>query len=276
MQERAAFSFFAVSCLLLGLVACPAVAEARKYGLGTLTTTGSLKLVRPGGDDGRSSIFRKPGSLASLREQQYDQPTEKAPPASADFAWFWTEAMPAAASDHDGVSVGLVRHIIDRRSRGLPTYGDINVGADIYMRYRDEIDKAAAETGLSQAVITSVIAIESAGVATATSPKGAMGLMQLMPATAERFGVKSAYSPLENVAGGARYLAELLKLHHGDFVLALASYNAGEGTVDKHDGVPPYRETRDYVAKFFSIYAATKSVCKNEPVDPAALCERQA
>jgi len=275
MRRGYVISAIVISCLAAAS-ASPAATEGRKYGLGALATTGSLKLVRPGGNDGRSSMFRKPGSLASLQSRQFGLPAENAPPAGADFAWFWTEAMPAATSDHDGVAAGLVRHIVDRRSRGLPTFGSVDVGADIYMRFRDEIDTAATETGLSPAVITSVIAIESAGVATATSPKGAMGLMQLMPATAERFGVKSAYSPQENISGGARYLAELLKLHHGDFVLALASYNAGEGAVDKHAGVPPYRETRDYVAKFFSVYATTKSVCKNEPDDPAALCERQA
>ena len=96
-----------------------------------------------------------------------------------------------------------------------------------------------------------------------------------MPATAERFGVSEAYDPFDNISGGARYLAELLKLHRGDFVLALASYNAGEGAVDKHNGVPPYDETRDYVAKFFSVYSAARAFCKNAPDDPAVSCERQ-
>lgn len=272
---------FASMCLCVASTFWPdyAQAENKKYGLGTLSSTSSIKLIRPGGDDGRSSLFRKPGTLASLRRSSTPHIAPVRPSSgasSSDFNWFWTEAMPTAASDRDGLAPGLVRYIDDRRARGLPVWGNARAGNGIYKRFREAIDKAAHETGLSWAVITSVITIESAGVATATSPKGAMGLMQLMPATAARFGVEKAYDPFENISGGARYFAELLKLHNGDFVLALASYNAGEGAVDKYQGVPPYNETRDYVAKFFSIYAATKTFCADEQVDPAVSCEWRA
>lgn len=274
MRDRAVLCVSAAFVLATALSPMAVQAENAKYGLSSLASTGAMKLVRPGLSDGKSSIFRKPGSLASLRQRSAARPG-RAAPGGGDFGWFWTEAMPTAASDRDGVAPGLVRFIDDRRSRGLPVWGHVRTGEDIYMRFREAIDRASAETGVSQAVIAAVIAIESAGVATATSPKGAMGLMQLMPATAERFGVSQAYDPFDNISGGARYLAELIKLHKGDFVLVLASYNAGEGAVDKHNGVPPYDETRDYVAKFFSVYAAAKSFCKNSPDDPAVNCEHQ-
>ena len=206
-------------------------ADSKKYGLGTLSSTSSIKLIRPGGDDGRSSLFRRPGTLASLHQPSATRIAPVRPSSgssNSNFSWFWTEAMPTAASDRDGLAPGLVRYIDDRRARGLPVWGNARAGNGIYKRFREAIDDAAEETGLSWAVITSVITIESAGVATATSPKGAMGLMQLMPATAARFGVEKAYDPFENISGGARYFAELLELHRGDFVLALASYNAGE------------------------------------------------
>ena len=92
-----------------------------------------------------------------------------------------------------------------------------------------------------------VILAESAGRQWATSPKGAMGLMQLLPATARRFGVADPFDPAQNVAGGTRYLRWLLDRFGGDVTLALAGYNAGEGAVERHGGVPPYRETRNYV-----------------------------
>jgi soluble lytic murein transglycosylase-like protein len=98
-----------------------------------------------------------------------------------------------------------------------------------------------------------VIGAESAYDARALSVKGARGLMQLMPATARRFGVtdERIHDPEVNVEAGTRYLAWLLDHFDGDLALALAAYNAGEGTVDRYQGVPPYRETRGYVQRIF-------------------------
>jgi soluble lytic murein transglycosylase-like protein len=91
----------------------------------------------------------------------------------------------------------------------------------------------------------------------AVSPKGAQGLMQLIPATARRFGVSDAFNPSDNIQGGARYLKHLLELYKGDESLALAAYNAGEGAVSRYGGVPPYPETQDYVAKVRQRLAVT-------------------
>src|SRR5204862_2010217 len=95
-----------------------------------------------------------------------------------------------------------------------------------------------------------VVQVESAFNPYARSPKGALGLMQLMPATIERFGVANPFNPADNVRAGAAYLRELLDRYNNDEQLALAAYNAGPGAVDKHgQSIPPYRETRDYVTK---------------------------
>lgn len=116
--------------------------------------------------------------------------------------------------------------------------------------YRDEVEQAAREFGLDASLLHAVIGVESGHSAAAVSAKGAIGLMQLMPPTARRFGVADAYDPLQNIRGGARYLRYLLDLFGGDVELALAAYNAGENAVLRHGRrVPPFRETIEYVRK---------------------------
>lgn len=117
-------------------------------------------------------------------------------------------------------------------------------------RYKafDAIVREAAERHqIDVALVKAVIRAESDFVPDAVSPKGALGLMQLMPATARRHGVFRIFDPRENIDGGVRHLRYLLDRFHGNLRLALAAYNAGEAAVDRHGGIPPYPETRDYV-----------------------------
>ena len=126
--------------------------------------------------------------------------------------------------------------------------------------YKDEVKVAAQDNGLETALLHAVIMTESNYNARAISPKGARGLMQLMPFTAKRFGVNNAYDPGQNIQGGARYLSYLLKLFKNDFSLAVAAYNAGEDAVIKHGNkIPPYRETVNYVGKVMGIYKKLRS-----------------
>ena len=115
--------------------------------------------------------------------------------------------------------------------------------------YDREIEAAAGRVGLSPHLVHAVVKTESAYRKHARSHAGAVGLMQLMPATAKRFGVTNRKDPAQSLRGGTVYLAWLLKRYNGNLRFALAGYNAGEGAVDKYNGIPPYRETRIYVVK---------------------------
>ena len=115
--------------------------------------------------------------------------------------------------------------------------------------YQGEIAAAAREFGVDEAVVRAIIHAESAFNPAALSHAGAQGLMQLMPATARRFGVSDSYDASQNIRGGVQYLAWLLKRYNGNLTLAAAGYNAGEGAVDRHKGVPPYSETQRYVQR---------------------------
>ena len=125
-------------------------------------------------------------------------------------------------------------------------FGTVRLNTD---SYRDEIAMAARQHGVDEAIVRAIIHAESAYNPNALSRAGAQGLMQLMPATARRFGVSNAFDAGQNIQGGVQYLAWLLKRFNNNLTLAAAGYNAGEGAVDRYKGVPPYSETQLYVQR---------------------------
>ena len=127
-------------------------------------------------------------------------------------------------------------------------------------RFEPLIMEHAARHSLRPALVRAVIQVESGFNPRARSPKGAMGLMQLMPDTARELGVVDAYDPADNIRGGTLYLRRLIDRYHGNEELALAAYNAGSGAVDRYGrAVPPFRETRDYVKKVGSASGSSAS-----------------
>ncbi|HKO62855.1 MAG TPA: lytic transglycosylase domain-containing protein [Pyrinomonadaceae bacterium] len=131
----------------------------------------------------------------------------------------------------------------------IPVSGDCDLDWTIY--------RAGVKAGVDPRFIHAVIKQESRYKNKAVSHVGAQGLMQLMPATAKRFGNKDPYDSASNIEAGTKYLKWLLKRFNGDVKLALAGYNAGEGAVDKYDGIPPYNETQNYVKKIVANYGKT-------------------
>ncbi len=144
-----------------------------------------------------------------------------------------------AAVKQGGVAAGL--RLIDQRKKALP-------GVE------QAIEEAAAEQRVDPKLVHAVIEVESAWNPRARSIKGALGLMQLMPATATRFGVSDPFDAKQNVRAGVRYLRVLLDQFSQNVTHALAAYNAGEGAVLSHGGVPPYAETRNYIVRINALY----------------------
>jgi soluble lytic murein transglycosylase-like protein len=171
----------------------------------------------------------------------------------------------------DARSGKLVRTMAVTSASGPVAHGTA-AWAELASAIDDYVSQAAERYQVDPLLVRSVIAVESNYNPVAVSPKGAQGLMQLMPQTARRFAVKNAFSPWENIDGGVRYLKYLLGLY-GDRespeTLALAAYNAGEGAVLKHGGVPPYRETSEYVRKVAKNWNDARAAAEAVAAPPA-------
>ncbi len=144
---------------------------------------------------------------------------------------------------------------------GAPGYRTTTEGPRNADLFEELVREHSQRQSLRPELVRAVIQVESGFNPGATSPKGAMGLMQLMPQTARSLGVFNAYDPEENIRGGTTYLRQLID-KFGTEQLALAAYNAGPGAVDKYDGIPPYRETKDYVRKVGSKAGETPAAKK--------------
>jgi soluble lytic murein transglycosylase-like protein len=136
--------------------------------------------------------------------------------------------------------------------KSVKTYSGYPTASD---RYAPLVKKVAREHSLDQALLQAMIAAESGFDPRAVSRKGAIGLMQLMPETARRYGVRNLYDPAENIQGGAKYLRDLMRKFNNDLSLTLAAYNAGEDAIIQYGNrIPPYRETLQYVPRVLTLY----------------------
>lgn len=184
---------------------------------------------------------------------------------SASYAWFWERVSPAMSGQRGGrlgeAIVALGAGPDGRAVRG-PRLQHMQAIAE---RHGNEILAATVGTEVSPALVLAVISTESAGRANAVSHAGAVGLMQLIPATAARFSVPDSFNPAMNIRGGVAYLDWLMKQFDRDPLMVLAAYNAGENAVRRNGGVPPYAETRDYVPKVLAAWMVARGLCLTPP-----------
>jgi soluble lytic murein transglycosylase-like protein len=164
--------------------------------------------------------------------------------------------------DENGVTVFTDRKPDSQRYRvrNLGCYGTCRTGVDWdrtplkLQPFAQEVQAASEIFGVDEALIRAIMHAESWFEPEAVSRAGAQGLMQLMPATQQRFGVRDAFDPLQNITAGVEYLAWLMNEFDSDLTQVIAAYNAGEGAVRRHGGVPPYDETREYLRRVNILY----------------------
>jgi len=216
----------------------------------------------------------KPGATRRITVQIDPAAREVAAPAAvADapaaarpatrFDWFWNDVSADIADAGPGC-LDLAMRALARSEQPVPVPRLQQMQALAQERGID-ILKATIGTEVSPALVLAVMMVESAGRADAESGAGAQGLMQLMPDTAARFGVEDSFAPEQNILGGVKYLNWLMSTFERDPILVLAGYNAGEGAVRKHQGVPPFAETRDYVPKVLATFQLARGLCVTPP-----------
>jgi soluble lytic murein transglycosylase-like protein len=188
---------------------------------------------------------------------------EDAPKPKAKYAWFWDAVPSDLAKAGPGRLDGALQTLSGATER--VSVARLQRFQDMTRAHGVDILTATVGTDVSPALVLAVMMVESAGKTDAVSSAGAQGLMQLMPATAERFGVTDSFSTQQNISGGVKYLDWLMKEFNLDPIIALAGYNAGEGAVRKHQGVPPYSETQDYVPKVLAAYQVARGLCLTPP-----------
>lgn len=198
--------------------------------------------------------------------------SETANPATPDKAavltgleWYWMGVSPKLVDSGPGRLRSAVLYLEKAPTGKSVPRPRLQQLQNIAKTHGTDILMATIGTDVSPALVLAVIGIESAGKTDAVSGAGAMGLMQLMPETAKRFGVTDSTIAAENIKGGVAYLDWLMKKFDRDPVMVLASYNAGEGAVQKHEGVPPFAETRAYVPKVLAAWTVARGLCLTPP-----------
>ena len=220
--------------------------------------------------DPEAEVFRiTPGSEARRPGDPRPEAATQLPPGlqpavPSAFDWYWEAVSPAINADPSTRFV-LAIETLQKNATKVAT-PRLTTLQSIISEHGVDILTSTIGTEVSPSLVLAVIAIESAGQPQAVSHAGAQGLMQLMPATASRFGVTDSMNTKQNIKGGVAYLDWLLKEFDNDPVLALAGYNAGEGAVGKHQGVPPFKETRAYVPKVLAAWNVARTLCLTPPV----------
>lgn len=206
----------------------------------------------------------RPPATPSAASKAADAATVAVPQPSG-LEWFWMAVSPKLADSGPGRLEMALREMANAPNGKAVPVPRLQTLQLIASAHGLEILRETVGTNVSPALVLALISVESAGNGAAVSTAGAQGLMQLMPATAARFGVSDRADPAQNIKAGVAYLAWLMKHFDNDPILVLAGYNAGEGAVRDNAGVPPYAETRAYVPKVLAAWTVAKGLCQTPP-----------
>ncbi|MEM8731710.1 MAG: lytic transglycosylase domain-containing protein [Pseudomonadota bacterium] len=190
---------------------------------------------------------------------------------SKKYTWFWKDI---PAKRRAGSRSGALEFVRAERARGRKMFGSKAALQRIVRKWRKALEQGAARGKISEALLASIVLVSGANPR-GMSPMGAVGLGHLPPEVAKKYRVKNLYDPAQNLAGSAAYLSDLLNQFRGDLVLALAAYNAGADAVRRHDGVPPYGDTKAFVPKVLSAFALASTFCATPPDAPRRQCAFQ-
>lgn len=251
--------------LLTGLAIVPPVAAQNAPEFPEFTFK-RVKPPEPGSTTPRITVQIEPQPVAVKRPAAPPPASGTAALVPGRYGWFWEAVSPELAQSGPGRLEPALIQIANAAAGqqiAAPRLTDL---LGIARTHRAELLLNTVGTRVSPALVLAVIAVESSGRADAVSSAGAVGLMQLIPATADRFGVADSLNAGQNIKGGVAYLDWLLGEFDGDPIMALAGYNAGENAVKRHGGVPPYAETRDYVPKVLAAFAVARNLCKTPPM----------
>ncbi len=216
--------------------------------------------ISPEEDYYKNLVRKKPAEV----DAKLEVAKQVTPPADLN-EWFWNEVSPSIAAASSGRLEIALQKLQKSPTKMAALSPDLAHFQKLADKYGSNILLATLGKNVSPAFVLAVLGVESAGRADAVSSAGAVGLMQLIPATAERFKVKDSSDPQQNINGGTAYLDWLLKKFDRDPLLALAGYNAGENAVTLHHGVPPFAETRAYVPKVVAAWQVARALCMTPP-----------
>lgn len=184
--------------------------------------------------------------------------------ASGSYGWYWNEISPSL-TDRDGRFSKALVALTQGPGGSTVVAPRLQYLQGIAEKHGTDILNATIGTNVSPALVLAMISVESGGKSDAVSSSGAVGLMQLIPATADRFAVDDSADPVQNIKGGVAYLDWLMKEFDRDPLMVIAAYNAGENAVKSNGGVPPFVETRDYVPKVLAAWAVARGLCITPP-----------
>ncbi|WP_259805511.1 lytic transglycosylase domain-containing protein [Aliiroseovarius crassostreae] len=227
--------------------------------------TGSGKRIRVQIDPAEQARRLAPANTQPQAATSVTDTSTEGALSAHGYEWFWAEVSPKR--DHGGAAnLQQALAVLERQAgQGALTGPRLEDLQKIATAHGVDILKATIGTHVSPAWVLALISVESAGRADAVSSAGAQGIMQLIPATAARFGVEEPDNPEENIKGGVAYLNWLMEHFDGDPILAMAGYNAGENAVTANGGVPPFAETRAYIPKVLSAWRVARGLCMTPP-----------